>query len=155
MAEPNPLYETGQFVWSYFPYENNPIKPGPDEHIVYVIGLNRHRDGTPFVICAYTTSQPWKTSEKPPIGVIPITKDVAKSLGQKPFMIDVRRIGFLPINSAFFPRLTSENKGALPHRASKLLQNLILNHLSAVAKRPEYVIQLGPFRPSGRGGMGE
>jgi hypothetical protein len=137
----------GQFIWCNFPYDENPIQPGPEEHLAYVINVKKSTDGTFLAVCLYTTSQPWRQSERTPIGIVPIEGDNAKELGQKPFVIDVRRMAYLPINKQFFGRFDTPGKGILQKRALKPLQDKILNVAAQLIKRPEYIIQLGPYRP--------
>ncbi|MDR3411627.1 MAG: hypothetical protein P4L87_11915 [Formivibrio sp.] len=147
MQNASPPFHPGQFVWCNFPYDENPIRPGPEEHLTYIINVKKLPDGTFLAVCLYTTSQPWRKTEQPPIGIIPIEEIDAKALGQKPFVIDVRRMAYIPINKQFFGRFDTPDKGILPKHATKLLQNKILNSAAELLKRPEYIIQLGPLRP--------
>ena len=105
------------------------------------------QDGSFLAVCFYTTSQTWTRSEKPPLGIIPIDEATAEKLGQKSFVIDVKRIAYMPINRAFFSRVDAPDRGILPRHATKQMQNAILNTVAKLLKRPEYIIQLGPLRP--------
>jgi hypothetical protein len=147
MADTKPPFQPGQFVWSSFPYDENPLRPGPKEHVAYIADVRKMPDGSLLAVCFYTTSQAWTRSEKPPLGIIPIDEAMATALGQKSFVIDVKRIAYIPINKEFFSRIDTPDKGILPRRATKQLQNAILNTVAKLLKRPEYIIQLGPYRP--------
>jgi hypothetical protein len=140
-------YRTGQFVRCNFPYKEKPIEPGPSEHIAYIFGSAITAKKQRVIICIYTTSQPWKKSETLPLGVLRIPNELAEKLGQKPFTLDARRIGFLPPNEQFFKHINTPTRGILREVASNRLQKIIENQVAIVGKRPEYRVFLGPLRP--------
>jgi hypothetical protein len=148
MAQTTAPVRPGQFIWCNFPYDDKPLSPGPEPHIVYVADVRINSKDEFVAICIYTSSQPWRKTERPPIGVIPIYAEFAATLGQRPFTIDARRIGYLPISKSFFPSLDTPTRGIIPKMAPKGLQNAALNAVAQIIKRPEYLIQLGPSRPS-------
>ena len=147
MDDAKTAFRPGHFVWSNFPYEEDPLKPGPEEHLVYISRLAQLPNGTIVATCVYTTSRPWNRSEKPPIGIIPIGGEFAAQLEQRPFVIDARRIAYVPINLDFFRHLNTPTHGILKKKAPLRLQEAVLNVMADVSKRPEYKIELGPYRP--------
>jgi hypothetical protein len=67
---------------------------------------------------------------------------------QKSFVMDARKIAFIPVNSAFFPRMATPDKGII-HTASQRFHEHVQNTLMQLAKRPDLVVTLGPDLPSG------
>jgi hypothetical protein len=143
-------FESGQFVWSRFPFHEKPNDPGPIEHIVYIAGIYPIR-GRPHVtaVSIYTTTRPVRAGEAVPIGMIPVTEDLARRMNQKPFVINARRIGFLPITPAFFPRLVMPGHGIV-HRLAETakLRSQISAELKRLSQRPDLMEHLGPDRPA-------
>lgn len=140
-------FKPRQFVWCQFPFMEEPLRPGPTEHIGYV-GDVRRIDGNAHltVMALYTTTRPWEPGVRLPPGVIPVEPAVAEKMNQKGFVLDARRIAFVPVNNSFFPRLAEPGNGIV-HTASKSFQALIQNTLMELAKRPDLVVKLGPDAP--------
>ena len=73
---------SGDFVWTYFPYESDPDVPGPIRHAACVIAVFSQRDAviaTPapvpirgLVVGVYTSSQIEKFGDALPVGVIQV-----------------------------------------------------------------------------------
>lgn len=93
---------------------------------------------------AYTTSQPW--SGAPPHGVIAFDSTEAASLGQaRAFVLDLRRLAYLPLTATWFPRAGEEGAGVLG-RAPKVLRDRVNAIATELAKRrPETLIRSGPL----------
>jgi hypothetical protein len=136
-----------QFVWCQFPYFESPLRPGPAEHIGYVadirtLGGNHHLT----VMSIYTTTTPWEPGVRLPPGVIPVDPAMAEKMHQKGFVMDARRIAFIPVTRAFFPRLDQPEMGVV-HTASQRFHALVENTLVELANRPDLVVKLGPDVP--------
>ncbi len=81
--------------------------------------------------------------------MIPVTEDLARRMNQKPFVINARRIGFLPITPAFFPRLAMPDHGIVHALAETAkLRSTISAELKRVSQRPDLMEYLGPDRPA-------
>jgi hypothetical protein len=70
-------------------------------------------------------------------------------MNQKPFVIDARRIAFVPVTEEFFPRLRASDKGVV-YEAPKGFKAHIENVLAQLANRPDLVQLLGPDIPGQR-----
>ncbi len=99
------------------------------------------------VMAIYTTTTPWETGAKLPLGVIPIASEIAQQMKQKSFVMDARKIAFIPVNSAFFPRIATPDKGII-HTASMRFHTHVQNTLMQLARRPDLVVALDPDLPS-------
>ena len=136
-----------QFVWCQFPYSEEPLRPGPDEHVGYVADI-RKIDGNAHltVMSLYTTTTKWEPGMRLPLGVIPVDPGLAAKMNQKGFVMDARRVAFIPVKNEFFPRLKDPDKGIV-HTASLKFHTLVENTLMELARRPELVVRLGPDVP--------
>jgi hypothetical protein len=148
-ATERPPYQTRQFVWCQFPYMEAPLRPGPKEHIGYIadvrrLGANAHLT----VMSLYTTTRPWQPGIPLPAGIIPVETEMARRMRQKGFVLDARRVAFLPIDLSFFPRLAQPDKGVV-FTASLRFHRLVEDTLKQVARRPEIIVKLGPDTPGG------
>jgi hypothetical protein len=126
---------------------DEPLRPGPKEHVGYVadirsVGGNAHLT----VMSIYTTTTPLEPGVKYPLGIIPVEPTMAQKMNQKGFVMDARKIAFIPVNSAFFPRLADPDKGII-YTAAERFHQLVQNTLMKLAKRPELVVKLGPDVP--------
>lgn len=142
-----PPFSPRQFVWCQFPYMEEPLRPGPEEHIGYIADI-RQISGNPHftVMSIYTTTTPWEPEVKLPFGVLPIQSAMAQKMNQKGFVLDARRVAFIPVSRDFFPRLDAPEKGIV-HTASRGFHHLVENTLVQLARRPELVVKLGPDAP--------
>jgi len=142
-----PPFGLGQFIWCRFPYMEKPLRPGPKEHIGYIADIRElGEDAHLAVMSIYTTTVPWEPRMRLPLGVIPVEPSAAAAMNQKGFVIDARRIAFMPVSLAFFPRLGKPNKGIV-HTASPRFHRLVQNTLLQLARRPDLIVALGPDRP--------
>lgn len=141
-------FQVRQFVWCQFPYLEEPLRPGPKEHVAYIADVRQIRGKAHLTVMAiYTTTTPWQEGVKLPLGVIPIASEIAQQMKQKSFVMDARKIAFIPVNSAFFPRMATPDKGII-HTASQRFHEHVQNTLMQLAKRPDLVVTLGPDLPS-------
>jgi hypothetical protein len=142
-----PPFRPRQFVWCQFPYSEQPLRPGPKEHVGYVADIRQIRGNAHLTVMSlYTTTAPWEPGSPLPPGIIPVEPAVAEKMKQKGFVIDVRKIAFIPVTAAFFPRLAEPQKGIV-HTASKRFHQLVEDSLMLLAKRPELATKLGPDIP--------
>ena len=134
-----PFHE-GDFVWVNFPQREAPITPGP-RHIAYsiaVTGQGRAYQG----MLAYTTSKPWPGAL--PEGVRRFSEQQAKSLGQeRAFVLDLRRIAWIPITEAWFPYLNAPDHGIVGQAPDGLRRALS----AEVRNLYEHLERLGPLWP--------
>ncbi len=142
-----PPFKPRQFVWCQFPYIEEPLRPGPKERICYVADIRQiHGNAHLIVMSIYTTTVVWDSSTRLPPGVIPVEPSAAAAMNQKGFVMDVRKVAFIPVTAAFFPRLSEPGRGVV-HTASQRFHALVQNTLMQLAKRPELVVRLGPDAP--------
>ncbi len=142
-----PPFRPRQFVWCRFPYSEQPLRPGPTEHIGYVADIGTIAGHLHLTVMAlYTTTAPLQPGIKLPLGVIPVERAVAKTMNQSGFVMDARRVAFMPVTPAFFPRLRQPDKGIV-HTASRRFHLLMRATLLELARRPELVVGLGPDAP--------
>ena len=140
-------FKPRQFVWCQFPYIEEPLRPGPQEHVGYVADV-RLIDGNAHltVMSIYTTTTPWESGVQFPPGIIPVEPSMAERMNQRGFVMDARKVAFIPVNRVFFPRLADPDQGII-HTASERFHHLVQNTLMKLAKRPELVVKLGPDAP--------
>lgn len=124
----------GDFVWCAFPGREAPLRPWP-LHVASTLAVAEvgNRFG---VMAAFTASQPWDGPL--PSGVLPFTAEEAATLGQaRAFVLDLRRLAYLPLSATWFPRLAEPGRGVLG-RAPKALRERV-NAVAAelVRRRPE------------------
>lgn len=135
-----PRLPIGAFVWCRFPLQEAPREPGPEDHLhlVYVADVT-----TSKVLTIYTTSVLWDPAVPTPIGVIIVKAQQAAALGQKPFVLDARRIALLPVTTEWFPDLESKNHGVLMV-ADKVFQKEVTRVAHELAKRSSNMQFYGP-----------
>ncbi len=137
-----PRLDQGDFVWCAFPEREAPLGPGP-LHVAYTLAVGAVAGGY-GVMAAYTTSQPWDGAL--PQGVIAFSSEEAAGLGQaRAFVLDLRRIAYLPLTTRWFPRLDASGAGVLG-RAPRPLRdrvNAIMGEL--VKRRPGTLTRSGPL----------
>jgi hypothetical protein len=138
----SPRLQQGVFVWCAFPEREAPSRPGPI-HVAYTLAVAAVADGY-GVMAAYTSSQPWAVPL--PHGVIAFDSTEAAALGQaRPFVLDLRRLAYLPLTAAWFPRLAAQGAGVLG-RGPKALRDRVNAMAAELAKRrPEGLSRSGPL----------
>jgi hypothetical protein len=139
-----PPYRPRQFVWCRFPFFEEPLRPGPVEHVCYIADVRRVRGHAHTTAMGlFTTTVPWPSDRALPLGIIRVDEQEASRMGQRPFVLDARKIGFMPIRPDFFPRLETDGHGILG-TASPRFQADVQNALVTLAGRPDLVVRLGP-----------
>lgn len=146
-------FQDGDFVWCAFPERENPAQPGP-LHLGYSIavsGVALTTSPPPSALMAYTTSQQWPPAIPFPLGVLAFNQVQASRYGQsKAFVMDLRRIAFLPVTPVWFPYLGQPGGGVQGH-APKADQRRFRQAAEDLAGRhAELVERLGPLWPRGR-----
>ena len=144
-------YRLGDFVWCAFPQREVPARPGP-QHLAYALVVSDPASGTPgALLAAYTTSRPWPANIASPLGVFRFNRQEAATLGQaRAFVLDARRIAYVPITPEWFPRLGDPGLG-VQGRAPKALQRSIWTVAEDLLTRhAELVERLGPLWPGKR-----
>jgi hypothetical protein len=138
-----PPFQTGDFVWCAFPERERPANPNPAQHLAYILAL---RGGVALsVIAAYTTSQV-SAHATLRLGVRAFDRTAAASLGQhRPFLIDLRRLAYLPVTAAWFPRLDEPARGVQGHAPKALQRELMQTVETLLNRHQELVEQLGPI----------
>ena len=129
-------------MWCAFPEREVPLRPGP-LHVAYTLAVAAV-SGSYGVMAAYTTSQPW--SGALPQGVIAFDSAEAANLGQaRAFVLDLRRLAYLPLTAAWFPRVGEDGAGVLG-RAPNVLRDRVNVMVTELAKRrPESLSRSGPL----------
>lgn len=137
-----PALQQGDFVWCAFPEREAPLHPGP-LHVAYTLAVATVGSGY-GVMVAYTTSQPW--SGALPQGVIAFDSAQAANLGQaRAFVLDLRRLAYLPLTATWFPRIGEDGAGLLG-RAPKVLRDRVNAMVTELVKRrPETLSRSGPL----------
>ena len=96
------------------------------------------------VMAAYTTSQPWAGAL--PQGVIAFDSAEAASLGQaRAFVLDLRRLAYLPLTTAWFPHAGEEGAGVLGRAPKALRDRVNAMATDLVKRRPEALSRSGPL----------
>jgi hypothetical protein len=103
------------------------------------------------VLAAYTSSRHWSGGSTLPLGLFRFDRQEAAALGQsRAFVLDARRLAYMPIDSQWFPHLERPDRG-LQGRAPKRMQQTIWKAAEELLTRhAELVEQLGPLWPAGR-----
>jgi hypothetical protein len=140
-------FKQGDFIWCAFPLTENPDPPGP-EHIVYTLAAS----GVPgdySALVAYTTS---RVRPSPlPVGVRRFDMPEAGRMGhQRPFLLNLSRLGHLPATSAYFPRLDLPDRGVIGSAPKPLQAVLEQAVIDLYRQRPDAIEHLGPNRPGKR-----
>ena len=117
--------------------------PGP-LHVAYTLAVAAVAGGY-GVVTAYTTSQPWAEALLPH-GVIAFDSAEAASLGQaRAFVLDLRRLAYLPLTAAWFPRVGEEGAGVLGRAPKALRDRVNAMTTELVKRRPEILSRSGPL----------
>jgi hypothetical protein len=118
------------------------LRPGP-LHVAYTLAVADVAGGY-GVMAAYTTSQNWAGAL--PQGVMAFDSAAAAGLGQaRAFVLDLRRLAYLPLTTAWFPRMAEHDAGVLG-RAPKALRDRVNAMTTELARRrPESLSRSGPL----------
>lgn len=97
---------------------------------------------------AYTTSRQWPRETPLSLGVLSFDRTQARLYGQsRAFVMDLRRVAFLPVTTAWFPNLDRPGSG-VQGRAPKADQRRFRGIAEDLAQRHgELVERLGPLWP--------
>lgn len=145
-SKPEQPYKVGDFIVCRFPYNENPNSPAPETHIGLCIDIVDADGRETAVVLLYTTSQPWPAGMQLPPAVIRVPLERAKEYGQeKSFLIDARKIAFLPISEEFFPAINGKNHGIKGE--STHLAKAARKRLEDLTKTGNSIVVLGPLRP--------
>ncbi len=137
-----PALQQGDFVWCAFPEREAPLRPGP-LHVAYTLAVAAVVGGY-GVMAAYTTSQPWTGAL--PQGVIAFDSAEAAGLGQaRAFVLDLRRLAYLPFTAVWFPRVAEEGAGVLGRAPKALRDRVNAMATDLVKRRPETLSRSGPL----------
>ena len=143
-------YHPGDFVWCRFPEHEAPTRPGP-RHIAYALVVSDPTATAPAsMLAAYTTSQPCATDSAAPLGLFRFDCEQDAVFGQvRAFVLDTRRLAYLPITLQWFHRFDRLGMG-VQCRAPKHLQQTIWQVAKALLTRHvELVERRGPLWPRG------
>jgi hypothetical protein len=136
-------FRDGDFVWTNFPEREDPLRPGP-LHVSYVLIAGDAPSGVFSVMAAYTSSRQWPSEL--PFGVHRFDRLQAERFGQsRPFVLDLRRIAYLPVTAAWFPHLETEGRGVLGRAPEPLRATLLREANELFRRRKELLERLGPL----------
>lgn len=103
-----------------------------------------------YALIAYTTSQPWRHEALPP-GVFVIDQSIAASFGQgRAFVLDLRRLAFVPLTALWFPRLGRPDRGVQGRAALQWQRRFKQVADDLLSRRAEIIERLGPSWPGRR-----
>ena len=129
-------------MWCGFPEQELPLRPGPP-HVAYTLAVARTVSGHAAML-AFTTSQPWPGTL--PHGVLAFDAASALAMGQtRAFVLDLRRLAYLPVTHAWFPRLGAERYGLLGRAAKPVRARINTVLAELLQRRPELVTRAGPL----------
>jgi len=94
----------------------------------------------------YTTTRPWPRGQAIPFGVIPVAPEIARRMRQEAFVVDARRIAYMPLDERFFPDLGNPDRG-VRGVAPRELRERIERALVKLLADPALLEFLGPERP--------
>ena len=135
---------TDHFVWCSFPMRERPLTPGP-RHTGYILATVTDARGHGAMV-AYTTSQPW--FGRTPRGVRSFTHEQALAMGQtRAFMPDLRRIAYIPVDTAWFPDLNDPHHGSAGRAVEKLRIDLEGAAKELFGRHSGNIERLGPRWP--------
>jgi len=102
------------------------------------------------MLAAYTTSQPWPTASASPLGLFRFDRREAAALGQThAFVLDTRRLAYLPITSQWFPSFGQPGMGVQGRAPMRLQQTIGQAAEELLTRHAELVERLGPLWPRG------
>ena len=137
-----PAFRQGDFVWCAFPEWEAPLRPGP-LHVAYTLAVAAVGGGH-GVMVAYTTSQLW--DGRSPQGVISFDGTEAAILGQaRAFVLDLRRMAYVPLTTTWFPRAGEMGAGVLGRAPRALRERVNAVAIELVKHRPESLSRGGPL----------
>jgi hypothetical protein len=145
-------FQEGDFVWCAFPERENPVRPGP-VHLGYTLTVfeNASLASSPSALMGYTTSQPWPPAVAPPPGVFIFDREAAAGFGQsRAFVMDLRRIAFVPVTLAWFARLDQPGHGIQGHAPKGYQRRFRDAAANLLSRHGEVVDRLGPLWPGVR-----
>lgn len=159
MTGPIP-FRSGDFVWTRFPFENEPDEPGLVRHAACVIAaFTQQQAGAAtsadvpargLVVGVYTSSKVGKFGDALPIGVIQVGREQASRLGgQVAFFIDVRKRAFLPYTRKFFPDIDEPGCGLIAPASRTLFDEVKRQYLLVNQRHQDLIVNVGPLRPPG------
>jgi hypothetical protein len=139
-------YRSGDFIWCAFPERENPARPGP-RHLAYaLIVYNATATMSGSIIAAYTTSRPWSDGIAQPRGLFRFDRQEAAALGQaRAFVLDTRRLAYVPINARWFPHLDRPDRGVQGRAPQHLRQRIWREAEELITRRTELIERLGPL----------
>jgi hypothetical protein len=139
-----PQIPIGAFIWCRFPLRERPNEPGPADHLhlVYVEDLTEDN-----VLTIYTTSVTWDPKTPTPIGVVIVNAEKSRAMGQKPFVLDARRLALLPLTDLWFPELSKPDRGIVAI-APAAFRKEVTQAAYAAASRASHIELLGPKAPN-------
>jgi hypothetical protein len=151
-------FNSGDIVWTNFPFEEQPDRPGPVRHAACVIAAftrgqasvatSAPVDSLGLVVGVYTSSQVQKFGDALPIGVIQVKLDRANRIGdQKSFFIDVRKRAFMPFARQFFPEIDGSSHGLIGAIDRGLWDQVRKQYKLINDRHPELIVNVGPLRP--------
>lgn len=148
----------GAFVWSHFPYSENPYEPGP-LHVGYVAFVEREdpeRGRPPMALIAYTTTSPRRIaparfSGRP--GEFLFSQQEAKAMGQCPkrgngFLLDMRTLTLVPVTSDWIANLNKPGGPVIGHLPPTMQRKVEASLASLIKAKDAVILRQNPSPPA-------
>jgi hypothetical protein len=124
-------------------------RPSGPLHLAYaLIVYDRTATSPGSVVAAYTTSRPWPDGIAQPRGLFQFNSQEAAALGQaRAFVLDARRLAYVPINTQWFPHLDRPDRGVHGRAPKHLRQKISYAAEELITRHTELIERLGPLWP--------
>jgi hypothetical protein len=81
------------------------------------------------------------------MGVVIVNAEKSRAMGQKPFVLDARRLALLPLTDLWFPELSKPDRGIVAI-APAAFRKEVTQAAYAAASRASHIELLGPKAPN-------
>lgn len=151
-------FKSGDIVWTRFPFDSDPDRPGPMRHAAVVLAafalgeapraLVGRGSASGVIVGLYTSSRVEKFDDKLSVGVIQVAAERARSSGNtRAFFIDTRVRAFLPLIQPFFPDLDKPGSGLVGSLDKGLMRKVLDEYRRVNERYREQIVNVGPLRP--------
>lgn len=101
-------------------------------------------------VVACSTSQAWNQAARPP-GLFVFDQQEAAIFGQsRPFVLDLRRLAYVPVVADWFPWLDQADRGIQGRAPARWERQFKRAAEDLLTRRPEIIERLAPLWPPGQ-----